>query len=95
MPYIKGQFIGKLKIILKQETLRIKDLHDEMIKQCKIRGIKPTTRSELSKLSFGDKPDRLMATYLKILNALNAIRRREAPYTIEELIEPEEILKPK
>lgn len=95
MPYIKGKFIGKLKIILAKEQLSIRALHNEMIRQCNVRGIKATTFSEISKLSYGDKPDRQTATYLKILYALNALREREAPYSIDDLIEPEEILKPK
>lgn len=95
--FVNQQKVGKLKIILKKEKLIIRQLHDEMIIQCKALGIKPVTRSMLSSIGFGDNPDHKVSTYLKIVNALNSLRRikKEKPYTVNDLIEPDEILKPK
>jgi hypothetical protein len=92
--FVKGQKVGKLKIILKKEDIIIRQLHDEMIKQCKQLRIRPVTRSMLSSIGFGDNPDHRVSTYLKILNALNSLKRREEPYTLYDLIEPDEILQP-
>ena len=93
MPFICGIKIGKLKIIMKKEGIIYRDLHQEMIKQCNPLGIKPVTRTELSKLGYGDKPDRRISTYIKILNSLNSLRRREEKYTLDELIEQDEVIK--
>jgi hypothetical protein len=96
MPYIEGTYIGKLKILLKKEKLSINSLQEEMARQCSILGIKPITTQELSKIGFGDRPDRLVSTYLKVLNALNSLRRNGHPqYKLEDLIDYDEILKPK
>jgi hypothetical protein len=93
MPYIGDCQVGKLKLILKKEHLIMRDLHNEMIKQCKQLGVAPVTRSVLSKIGFGDNPDHRVSTYLKVLNALNSLRRRSEPYTLNDLIEEDEILK--
>ena len=95
MPYIKGKRVGKLKIILIREKLMIKDLHKEMKKQCEGLGIKAVPRNELSRMGYGDRPDRCVSTYLRVVNALNSLRRKPEEYTLYDLIDTDEILKPK
>ena len=96
MAYIEGSQIGKLKILLKKERLSIKFLYEEMCKQCTALGIQALSQRELSRMGLGDRPDRHISHYLKVLNALNALRRNgHEAYTLNDLIEPDEILKPK
>jgi hypothetical protein len=96
MPYIGGTQVGKLKVLLKKERLSVKFLFEEMHKQCTALGIQSLSQQEISKMSFGDRPDRHISHYLKVLNALNALRRNgHEAYTLDDLIEPDEILKPK
>jgi hypothetical protein len=97
MPYVvNGIKVGKLKIILLKEKIKLTQLHIEMIKQCESIGIKSATYPELSNFAYGDKPDTLISKYLKIINALNVLRKvKEEPYTLSDLVDVDEVLKPK
>jgi|WetSurMetagenome_2_1015567.scaffolds.fasta_scaffold270847_2 hypothetical protein len=97
MPYIvKGIKVGKLKVLLLKEGIRLTTLHNQMKNQCEELGIKPATYPELSIFSYGEKSDAHISKYLKVLNALNALRTvNEVPYVLEDLVDVDEILKPK
>lgn len=95
MAFYNSQKVGLIRIVMAREDISQKKLFFKMCEQCQAIGIKPVTRTELSKLSYGDVPDRQISTYVRILNALNALRRRKKPYTIDEIIEPDEILRPR
>jgi hypothetical protein len=89
---IKGQKVGILRKILEVEKTTQTILYGNIVKECEILGIRPITKSEISHLSYGDRPDRKISTYIKLLIGINAIRRRTEPYTLEEIIEKDEII---
>lgn len=85
--------IGILRVILRAENITPTILHGSITDECIKLGIKPTiTRSEISHFLFGDRPDRQVSTYYKLLIGLNAIRRRPEPYKLEEIIETNSII---
>jgi len=89
---INNQKIGVLRVILEREKTTQTILYDHIVKECNKLGMKAITRSEISHICFGEKPDRTISTYLKLLLGINAIRRRPEEYTMEEIIEKDEIM---
>lgn len=94
--YIKGIKASKLRYIMGQERIGVTELYEKIKEQCKELGIKPMTQSAISIFSFGEKQDAKISTYLRILYGLNALRiKSPEPYKIEDIIDVDEILKPK
>ncbi|MDD4970795.1 MAG: hypothetical protein PHT07_15315 [Paludibacter sp.] len=84
---------GIIRVILETEKITPTILHGSIAEECRKVGIKPTiTRSEISHFLFGDRPDRQISTYIKLLMGLNAIRRRPEPYKLEDVIETNSII---
>jgi hypothetical protein len=88
-----GQKVGILRVILEKEKTTQTILYSHIVKECEKLGMKPLTKSQISHFCFGDKPDSKISTYLKLLIGINAIKRRPEPYTLEEIIEKDEIIK--
>jgi hypothetical protein len=89
---LNNQKVGILRVILQKEQTTQTILHGNIARECAERGIRPLTKSQISHFCFGDKPDSKISTYLKLLIGINAVRRRPEPYTLDEIIEKDEII---
>lgn len=90
---LNNQKVGILRVILQKEQTTQTILHANIVRECASRGLRPLTRSQISHLCFGDSPDSKTSTYVKLLLGINAIRRRPEPYTLDEIIETDEVIK--